>query len=258
MDKGSSTVIDLEKLVQFCDKELNTSEIVDYSGAQNGLQVENSGKVTKIGAAVDISLNTLQLACEKEIDLIIVHHGLFWTPRIPWTKATMKMIRTFIERDIALYSSHLPLDVHTTLGNNIQLVNALELQNPEPCGDYKGLKIGFSCDGPVEFSDLVSRAQKVLGVNCTHFSFGPSVCSKIAIVTGGAGSDIANLAAEGADTILTGEGPHWSYALAQELGINVIYGGHYATETFGVKALSSLIEKQFGIPWLFIDDPSQL
>lgn len=248
----------LGEIVTFCDDELKTKEITDYSPAFNGLEVENSGKVTRIGAAVDASLNTVHAAIEKGVDLLIVHHGLFWTPRAPWTGTNFNLIQNFIQGDLALYSSHLPLDIHPELGNNAQLIRSMGLTIDQPCGDYKGQSIGYTCKESKSFDEVVSLAESALGVSPVVLPCGPAQCQKIAIITGGAGSELAALAATGIDCLITGEGPHWTYALAQELQINVIYGGHYATETFGVKALASLISDKFQIPWEFIDDSSCL
>src|SRR5271154_333540 len=111
----------LKTIVGYCDRTLRIAEIGDYPGAANGLQVENSGTVTKIAATVDASLATVKLAVDTKADLLIVHHGLFWSPRQPWTGKNHELLRLLVENNLAIYSSHLPLDAHPKLGNNAQL-----------------------------------------------------------------------------------------------------------------------------------------
>lgn len=248
----------LADIVDFCDSLLRPGDIDDYKGAVNGLQVENDGSVTRIGAAVDASLNVINRAAEDKVDLLIVHHGLFWTPRVPWTGATMEIARQVITSNMAIYSSHLPLDVHPQIGNNVLLCEALGLMDPKPCARLNGLLTGMASSAILPIAELAKRLRNAVGGPVNLLPCGPETTTSIAVVTGGAGSEVAALAAEGFDTFITGEGPHWSYGLAQELRINVLYAGHYATETFGVKALTSLLAERFRIPWTFIDDPSRL
>ena len=135
--------IPLKNIVAHCDKILRTREIGDYDGAANGLQVENSGAVTNIAAAVDASLATVKLAIAAKADLLIVHHGLFWSPRQPWTGKNYELFRLLVENNLAVYSSHLPLDAHPKLGNNAQLCAALGLKNLKPFFASHGQTIGF-------------------------------------------------------------------------------------------------------------------
>src|SRR4051812_6535912 len=108
----------LKNVVSFCDKLLRTEQFNDWPGAQNGLQVENSGTVSRVTAVVDASLATIQLAVAAKANLIIAHHGLFWGPSHPWTGKRYELLRLLIDHDVALYSSHLPLDAHPKIGNN--------------------------------------------------------------------------------------------------------------------------------------------
>lgn len=248
----------LDHLVTFCNKELQHDELIDYSGAINGLQIENSGNVSKIGAAVDASYNVINQCVKSGIDFLVVHHGLFWTTRTPWTGTNYKMLKTLIQNDISIYSSHLPLDLHPILGNNAQIIDKMDLTIDSPCGNYKGQPIGYLCKESMGISDFSAKVNQLFDGKFKQYNFGPSTCHKIAIISGGAGSEIAELAKNGVDCLLTGEGPHWTYSLAQELKINLFYAGHYATETFGVKALSSYLASKFNMPWEFIDDPSFL
>jgi dinuclear metal center YbgI/SA1388 family protein len=248
----------LSKLVDYADRILKTAEFTDYPGAVNGLQVQNSGRITRIAAAVDATLTTVQLAIKEGASLLIVHHGLFWSPSHPWTGRRYELIRTLIEADMAVYSSHLPLDAHPTLGNNAQLAKALGLRELKPFFFEKTRYLGFKGKLSIDRDDLQRRLEKATGAPAKSLPGGGKKCHRIGVVTGGAGAEIKIAAAEGVDTFITGEGPHWTYAMAEDLGLNVLYGGHYATETFGVKALAEHLSKKFRVPWSFIDHPTGL
>jgi dinuclear metal center YbgI/SA1388 family protein len=250
--------VPLKTIVAHCDKILRTRETGDYDGAANGLQVENSGAVTKIAAAVDASLATVKLAIAAKADLLIVHHGLFWTSRQPWTGKNYEVLRLLAENNLAVYSSHLPLDAHPKLGNNAQLCAKLGLKNLKPFFLTHGQTIGFKSQTKISRNELAIKLERATGVRPKTIPGGQTICEKIGIVTGGAGAELKQAASEGVDTFITGEGPHWTYGVAEELGLNVFYGGHYATETFGVKALSAELSKEFRVPWKFLDYPTGL
>ena len=248
----------LAVVVKYSDQLLRTADIGDYDGAVNGLQVENSGSVTRIAATVDASLATVKLAISAKADLLIVHHGLFWSQSHPWTDKKYELIRKLIENDIAVYSSHLPLDAHPRLGNNAQLCAALGLKKLKRFFSSHGQTIGLQTATTIFRDELASRLARATDQRPLMIPAGPKICRRIGVVTGGAGSDLKSATAEGIDTFITGEGPHWTYALAEELGINVLYGGHYATETFGVKALATHLSQKFRVPWVFLDHPTGL
>lgn len=253
MSKSSLTAI-----VRHCDRILRTADIGDYDGAANGLQVENSGSVTRIAAAVDASLATVRLAVAARADFLIVHHGLFWSSRQPWTGRNYELLRLLLENNLAVYSSHLPLDAHPTLGNNARLCAALDLKRLKPFFLSHGQNIGLKSSTQISRSEITKRLERVTGTKAVVLPGGKEICERIGVVTGGAGGDLKLAVAEGVDTFITGEGPHWTYALAEELGINVLYGGHYATETFGVKALAAELSQKFRLPWEFLDHPTGL
>ena len=253
-----TTPVGLSSIVEFCDSTLGCADFGDWDKAFNGLQMANPGSVSRIAAAVDASLTTCQMAADSGADLLLVHHGLFWSPSHPWTGRRYDLVRLLVERGLAVYSAHLPLDAHAKLGNNIQICRALGLPKPKPFFELKGRNIGFRSTTRIDREALVVSLASVLGVDPVLLPGGPQSCRQIGVVSGGAGSDLAQIAALGIDTLITGEGPHWTHALSEDLGVNVIYGGHYATETFGVKALASAVGQKFGLPWAFLDHPSGL
>ena len=245
-------------MVRYCDRLLRTARVQDYERAANGLQVENDGAVTRIAAAVDATLATVRLAVEAKADLLLVHHGLFWGPAHPWTGRRHELIRCLVENNLAVYSSHLPLDAHPRLGNNALLSGALGLKKPRPFFFDHGLFLGFQSRANIPRSDLVRRLQSATGTTPRLIPGGPQVCRRIGVVSGGAGDDLKKAAEEGVDTFVTGEGAHWTYGMAEDLGLNVLYGGHYATETFGVKALAAHLSEKYKLPWSFVEHPTGL
>lgn len=248
----------LSSIVAYCDRVLRTAEVRDYDQAVNGLQVENDGRVRRIAATVDASLATVRLAIAARADLLLVHHGLFWSPSWPWVGKRRELIQLLVEHNLAVYSSHLPLDLHPRLGNNIQLGRALGFRRFQPFFCEKGQYLGCRVETRMAREELGRRLAKALGRPALLIPAGPAECRRIGVVTGGAGSQLQLAAQEGVDTFITGEGPHWTYARAEEWGLNVFYGGHYATETFGVKALAAELSRRFQVPWQFLDHPTGL
>jgi dinuclear metal center YbgI/SA1388 family protein len=248
----------LNTLVRYADRLLRLGEFQDWDGAVNGLQVENRGRVTRIAAAVDASRATIRKAASAGANLLLVHHGLFWSPTHPWTGPRYDLIRMLIEHDTAVYSAHLPLDAHPKLGNNAQLCAALDLHRLQPFFPAKGRLIGLRGESNIRREELCQRLRKATGEEVKLIPGGPTRCRRIGVVTGGAGGDLLLAANAGVDTFVTGEGPHWTFAAAEDAGINVLYGGHYATETFGVRALAAHLARKFSLPWLFVDHPTGL
>jgi dinuclear metal center YbgI/SA1388 family protein len=248
----------LSDIVSYTDRFLRIRNVGDWANALNGLQIENSGRVTRIGAAVDVSTRVLSEAGKKSVDLLIVHHGLFWPGLQPVTLSLRRQLQLAFETDIALYSAHLPLDIHPKVGNNAQLVAALALKSAQPFLEEKGQPVGLKICVSMPRNELVRKLRKALNGPVKVFDFGPKQTRAIGIVTGAAGSEIYRVAEENIDTFITGEAPHWAAVAAEELGMNLLLGGHYATEVFGVKALASHLSKRFRIPWEFIDCPTGL
>jgi len=248
----------LAEIIKYTDHYLRIREIGDWENALNGLQIENLGRVTKIGAAVDVSTRVLTAAAKQDVDLLLVHHGLFWPGLQTVTGAFHRQLKLALENGIAVYSAHLPLDIHPEVGNNAQLAAALGLRSTTRFFEEKGQLIGLKARASIPRDELVRKLEKSLGGKVKAFAFGPKKTKTIGIITGGAGSEIYRVAQEKIDMFITGEAPHWAAVAAEELGINLILGGHYATETFGVKALAARLSKKFSLPWQFIDCPTEL
>jgi dinuclear metal center YbgI/SA1388 family protein len=249
---------DLKEVIEFLEKELRTSEIPDYPGAHNGLQLQNGGEVKKVACAVDASLPVIRDAVAQGADLLLVHHGLFWQGVRPLTGAGYDKFKLAIDAGLAIYSSHIPLDIHPEYGNNVCLCREVGLGDGEVFFDWKGIQLGRRglFDGTLgALRDLVSQA--VMGPVMLRGDEA-SLAGKVGVITGGAGSEVEAMAREGVDTFVTGEGPHWSFSLAEELELNVLYAGHYATETFGVRVLGELLAERFGLENYFVDHPTGL
>jgi dinuclear metal center YbgI/SA1388 family protein len=253
-------------ITAFIDALLDIQNVADWPNALNGLQLANTGRVAKIGAAVDACEAVIEAAATAEIDLLLVHHGMYWGGLQPLTGPAYRKVRRAIRGDMAIYSAHLPLDVHPTLGNNALLARALGLEALEPFffekGRYIGVKVGGGAGDKAAFSlpldELAARLENAIGGPVKVVRGGPATACRVGIVTGGAGAEVAKAAAEGVDTFITGEGPHHCALLAEELGANLLLAGHYATETFGVKALAEHVAGRFGLAWQFFDHPTGL
>ncbi len=254
----------LTDIVAALDGELRTADIADYGGAHNGLQVSNRGGVRRVATAVDASRDAIRDAAAMGANLLIVHHGLFWGGAQPIVGITYDRLQLLFAHDIALYSSHLPLDCHPTLGNNVRLAQALELEPSDGFAQHKGFAIGVRGAADIDTAALVARTRTFAE------SYGGSVRTSLppqgrrttqwAMCTGGgASSDTLREAyALGVDTLIVGEGPHHTAVDAIEHDLCVIYAGHYATETLGVQALGDWLERMFGLPHAFVRRPTGL
>ena len=249
----------LDTLVRFLDEYLLiAAETADSPEALNGLQVSNAGDVTRLAAAVDLCQATVRLAAEQHADCLLVHHGLFWGGLRPLVGPAYARVAGLIKNNIALYAAHLPLDRHPDVGNNRVLAKLLGLKVRGDFGDYHGAPAGVWGDWSGTREELSWALSRTLGTAARLFPFGPERVQRVGIVTGSGGSLIPQAAAAGLDTFITGEGQHWTFFDAEELGLNVFYAGHYATETVGVKALAEHVSKKFDIPWVFLDHPTGL
>lgn len=264
--------VPLADITAYLDEYLRVREVPDERNAVNGLQVENSGAVGSIVAAVDASQATLAGAAEAAAGraegtappLLLVHHGLFWDGNVPVTGRRYRRIATLLEHDMALYSAHIPLDLHPEVGNNVVLAERLGIQVEGWFGDYKGSALGAWGTAPQRWGTreaLVAEVDRALGTfapGARLIAGGPERVSRVGIITGGAGGMIGAAREAGLDTYITGEGAHHTFFDAMEWGLNVIYAGHYATETLGVQALASHVAERFDLEWEFHDHPTGL
>lgn len=255
-------MIETMQLVAYLDELLNSSGVPDYPGAVNGLQFDNKGSIRKIAAAVDFSSRTVSAAIEQAADLLLVHHGMFWSGTQPIVGPVFARLRALIEHDVAVYSSHLPLDCHATFGNNVLLSRALGLDPTGEFAQFKANPIGVCGESDIPTSVLVERARHFASDHDSVVVVTPfiehAVTRKWAVCTGaGASADTLQEAAErGIDTLIVGEGPHWTAVAADDLGITVIYAGHYATEILGVRAVAEHLAKSFDLDWFAIHAPT--
>lgn len=246
-------MITTEDIVKFCNQRTHLSEIKDFPGALNGLQIQNSGSVSKIGASVDAGLVPFQNAISKKIDFIITHHGLFWTPPIPLTGPAYEKTKLCIDHNLAVYGSHLPLDCHPEIGNNAILAQKLELTPIASFLPYEGVDIGLITKNTLSRKDLSNRLNSLFSKGIHSMEFGSKTPSTIAILSGSGQSAVDKILSAGADTLITGELKQQHFNLAQELKLNLYACGHYATETFGVDALAQEVAAKFDLPYEFID-----
>ena len=248
----------LQDLVEYLDDYLRVAEVSDAAVALNGLQVANRGEVTRIAAAVDGSEAAIRAAIAAGCDLLLVHHGLFWDGNVPVTGRRYRRLRALFDHDVAVYSAHLPLDVHPEIGNNAVLARELGITVRGAFGEYKGVTLGVWGECAITREALAARLDDLLGGRVKLIAGGRERIERIGVVTGGGGNMIGQAVAAGLDAYVTGEGAHHTYFDAMEGGINVYYGGHYATETWGVRALARHLEERFEVPWQFIEHPTGL
>ncbi len=247
----------LDDLVAYCDQRTHRTAFKDYPGAVNGLQVANDGRVTKIGAAVDAGLVPFELAVERGIDFLIVHHGLFWGGVQPLTGPVYGRFAALVRGNCAVYSSHLPLDAHEEIGNNALLARQLGLKVRRPFLFQENEPVGWIAPNKLKRSQLQARLEelypRVVTVDC-----GAAAPKQIAFCSGSGNSAVPQLLAAGVDTLLTGELREEWFNYAQEHHLNLICCGHYATEMHGVKALAAELAKKFRLQWEFIETNNPL
>jgi dinuclear metal center YbgI/SA1388 family protein len=254
----------LGRIAEHLDTLLRTSEVPDYPGALNGIQVEHAGPVTRCAVAVDASVRTIEGAIAAGANLLVVHHGLYWSGVQPLRGRFYERVRLLLQHDVAVYASHLPLDLHPSLGNNALFARALGLEPNAPFARFQNISVGVMGEADVETTTLADRARAVAeGERGALVAVGVEPGRRThrwALCTGaGASSDTLREAARaGVDTLIVGEGPHHTAVEAEELGIAVLYAGHYATETFGVRALGEELQRTFGLPWSFVAAPTGL
>lgn len=250
----------LESLLQYVGEYLGVEDHPDYPTALNGLQVGGPEEVTRIAAAVDSSESVIHEAIEGGANLLLVHHGLFWDGLRPVTGRRHRKLKSLMDNNLALYSVHLPLDSHPEVGNSALLARELGVSALEAFGEYKGRSIGWAGDANAGTTraELQATLAAKLGGSVHLIPGGPERIDRIGVVTGGGASFTEAAADRGLDALITGEGSHHTHADAMELGINVFFGGHYATETYGVRALAEHLAERFDLDWFFVDRPTGL
>ncbi|MDR0331336.1 MAG: Nif3-like dinuclear metal center hexameric protein [Chitinispirillales bacterium] len=247
-----------DAIVSLLDKTLRTSEISDRS--VNGLQVEGVSEVARVGLAVDACLEAYKLAHAKGCQMVIAHHGIIWEGIKSIRGPLYRQIEFLVKSGVSLYASHLPLDLHPTLGNNARIAKALGLKNIAPFGVYRGGCIGFegSFPAPVTLKSVADLVKKRFGGPTSALPFGPPKIRRAAIISGGGTAALPEAIEKKIDLFVTGESSHENHHAALEGKINVVYGGHYHTEKPGVIALGEFLNKKFGIDAVFLDVPTMV
>ena len=251
-------MITLDNITSYLDTLLSPHLFQDAS--LNALQVESSTKIVRnVGLAVDAGLSVIDEAIRTKCELLIVHHGLLWGSCQTISGRFGKKIRALVEGGCSLYASHLPLDAHPEVGNNFELARFFALNSIEPAFPYKGACIGaLAKAAPQPRENFIERARMMVGATKEplFLPFGPPTITRVAIVSGSGVFGLEEAKKLGADIFISGEPKQEAYHLARELEINALFAGHYATETFGVRAVGKVLEKEFGVSSLFIDCPT--
>jgi dinuclear metal center YbgI/SA1388 family protein len=244
----------IHDIIRTLDELLQPSAFQDLG--PNGLQVPGADEVTHVLTGVSATLELHERAVELGAELILVHHGLFWSFHPPGlTPLLAARLRPLFKHDIGLAAYHLPLDAHAEVGNNALLARALGCVEIEPFGSYKGTFIGQRgrFDAPVTVSELHERVRVATNREPLFLGTGPEEVGSIGIVSGSAADTLDEAVAAGLDAFLTGEPREHITAEAAEHGVHFIAAGHHATETFGVRALGELLKDRFGVRHTFFD-----
>jgi dinuclear metal center YbgI/SA1388 family protein len=247
----------LDELTTCLDEYLHVAEIEDRS--QNGLQVEGPAEVTRVAFAVDACLAAFEQAVAARAQLLVVHHGLFWSDPLRLVGPLFRQVKTLVAGGCGLYGVHLPLDAHPEVGNNAELARLLGLRDTYPFARYHGVEIGIAgvLEPLLEVAALVERLTNGLGAPLIRvLAHGPERAARVGCISGGAMTMIDQVGEAGLDTFVTGETSHAFFHQAAERGLNVLFGGHYATEALGVKALARYLADRFALETVFLDAPT--
>ncbi len=253
--------MNIKKFDDWCRSFLDIDLMEGRDFSMNGLQVgEAEREVKKIAFAVDACLATFKKAAEEKADLLFVHHGLFWGKPLAVTGDHYSRVETLIRNNLALYAVHLPLDMHPLWGNNAGLANILGLVEQEGFGEYKGTKIGVKgvLPEPIKRDDLVMKLFGGWDQSVKILPFGPDKIRTVGMISGGGAKEVEEAIALGLDLYITGDAAHTIYHQSLEAGINVLFGGHYLTETTGVKAVMEKVRNELELETVFIDVPTGL
>jgi dinuclear metal center YbgI/SA1388 family protein len=248
-----------DEIVAYLDRLLDSASFEDYG--PNGLQVPGAADVSVVVTGVSAHRELFERAREAGAQLVLCHHGIFWNaqPRQVTPQLKERLLGLF-ESDMSLAAYHLPLDAHPEVGNNALICEVLGLERAEPFAAHRGRPIGLvgrSAEG-IAVDELIERCTRAFGREPLAFRSGPDRVRSVGIVSGGGSSNIAEAAALGLDAFLTGEPSEFVMADAREAGMHFIAGGHYATETFGVRRLGELLEAEFGVEHRFIEVPNPI
>jgi dinuclear metal center YbgI/SA1388 family protein len=248
-----------DEIVAFLDELLEIGSFADYG--PNGLQVPGAEEVSAVVTGVSAQAELFERAAEAGAELVLCHHGLFWDfhPRSlgPAMKRRLKLL---FDADISLAAYHLPLDAHPEVGNNAVICAGLGLERAERLAEHKGRAIGFvgrSAEG-IPFAELRERCASLFGQEPFVWDAGPETVRSVGVVSGGAPGDFHQAIARGVDAFITGETAEHVMAEARENGVHFIAGGHYATETFGIRRLGELVAERFRVEHDFVDVPNPI
>ena len=242
-----------DEIVAWADEHLDLASYPDYGPM--GLQVVGAAEVRKIVCGVSASRELFERAAEGRAQMVLVHHGLFWERDTRVVGPAMReRLRALFDADLSLVAYHLALDAHPEVGNNALLCEELGVEREGRFAD--GLGFGGRLPDPVPVSALAERAQERLGRLPLVFSYGPELVERVAVCSGGAARYLVQAAAEGYDCFVTGEADEPTKHAAKEAGVHFVAAGHYATETFGVRALSARLAERFDLAWDFVDLPN--
>lgn len=254
----------LYEVASHLDVLLRIADVPDYPNAVNGVQFANGGSIVRVASAVDASIRTIRGAADCGANLLLVHHGLFWAGVRPLTGHRLERVRLLLERDIAVYSAHLPLDTHAEFGNSYLLARTLSLEPSGVFAFFQSVACGVSGVSDVATATLFGAVDKFArshGGRALASPFDESRRTTRWAICSGAGATTETLdeaTSLGVDTLIVGEGPHWTAVEAPERNLVIVYAGHYATETLGVRAVGEHLATAYGIPHQFIAVPTGL
>ncbi len=249
----------LSDILAFLNERMKIDSFPDFEGSYNGLQFENSGKVTKLAAATDCGIAEITAAKNWGADFLLVHHGMFWNNPLPITGASYEKFKMLLNADMAVFSVHLPLDADKEFGDSSLIAKKLGLEIVGGAFNYKGEDISIVCKAPKGGRrELAKRLQKIFPKTFKAFEFGSENPKNLIICAGSGSTSIMHLNEEGADTMICGELKQGNYVYAEDHKLNVYPCGHTATESFGIDALAKAVSKKFALEYKFIKSKNPL
>jgi dinuclear metal center YbgI/SA1388 family protein len=239
-----------DEIIAYLDDLLDAGAFEDYG--PNGLQVPGAEEVSVVVTGVSAHLELFDRAAALRAQMVLCHHGLFWRKQpLGLDERRKARLKALFDTDMSLAAYHLPLDAHAEVGNNALILAELGFERGEKFGD-----VGWTGTGSMSRDELVDRCRQVFGQEPIAFPHGPEEVRSIGVVSGGGASALGEAVARGLDAMISGEPSEPAMAEAQEAGITFIAGGHYATETFGVRRLGELLAERFGVEHRFVSVPN--